>query len=293
MSQSTPSALVTGASTGIGHASTTMLVEKGWHVFAGVRKQADGEMLSAELGDAVTPVIIDVTKPDTIASAAAQVREALNGQTLRGLVNNAGVAVAGPMLNIPIEDFEYQMDVNVTGIVRVTQAFGPLLGADESLSGEPGRIVMISSVAGEMGAPFLGPYAASKHAVEGISKSLRRELMLFGIDVVVIGPGAVATPIWEKAEEIDPEPYKKTAFYEGLLRIRNYMTKAGPEGLPPSAIADRVHRALTEKSPRFRYAEVPKRLINWSLPRMLPEKMVNNMVAKRVGLTRRERPDQD
>ncbi|MDG1416509.1 MAG: SDR family oxidoreductase [Maricaulis sp.] len=287
MSPSTPSAVVTGASTGIGHACTTLLAEKGWHVFAGVRKDADGERLSAELGDSVTPVLIDVTKPETVESAAKQVREALAGHTLRGLVNNAGVAVAGPMLNIPIEEFEYQMNVNVTGVVRVTQAFGPLLGSDEDLAGEPGRIVMMSSVAGEMGAPFLGPYAASKHAVEGLSKSLRRELMVFGIDVIVLGPGAIATPIWEKAEDIDPEPYKTTAFYDGLLRIRDYMTKTGPEGFPPSKVADRVFRALSETNPRFRYAIVPQRLMNWSLPRILPEKMVNNIMAKRLGLLRR------
>lgn len=288
MPEQSPAALVTGASTGIGHACTAMLSAKGWHVFAGVRENADVERLSEEFGASVTPLIMDVTQADTLEAAAGKVREILNGQTLRGLVNNAGIAVAGPMLNIPIEDFQRQMDVNVTGVLRATQAFAPLLGADESLSGKPGRIVMMSSVAGEMGAPFLGPYSASKHAVEGISKSLRRELMIFGIDVVVIGPGAVATPIWDKAENIDPEPYRSTVFYEGLLRIRKYMTKTGPEGFPPSKIADRVYRALTDPNPRFRYAIVPQRFMNWSLPRLLPEKLVNNMVAKRIGLTRRQ-----
>ena len=198
MTQVQPSAVVTGASTGIGAACAKRLVDEGWRVFAGVRKPADGERLKADLGASLIPVIIDVTDTASVKAAAKTVGAALDGQTLKGLVNNAGIAVAGPMLELPLEEFENQMDVNVTGIVRVTQAFGPLLGVDASLTGEPGRIVMMSSVAGEMGAPFLGPYAASKHAVEGISKSLRRELMLYGIEVVVIGPGAVATPIWSQ-----------------------------------------------------------------------------------------------
>jgi NAD(P)-dependent dehydrogenase (short-subunit alcohol dehydrogenase family) len=287
MPDTQPAAIVTGASTGIGYACTAKLSQEGWHVFAGVRKAADADRLKEKFGASVTPLIIDVTDATSLTAAAAHVREALAGQTLKGLVNNAGIAVAGPLLELPIEEFEQQMDVNVTGVVRATQAFGPLLGADETLNGEPGRIVMMSSVAGEMGAPFLAPYSASKHAVEGISKSLRRELMIFGIDVVVIGPGAVATPIWEKAEEIDASPYKDTVFYDALMRIRNYMAKTGPEGFPPSKIADRVFHALSDDQPRSRYAIVPKRLMNWSLPRLLPSRMVDNMVAKRVGLTRR------
>ena len=285
----TRSAVVTGASTGIGHACATRLIEEGWRVFAGVRKAEDADRLKAELGENLVPLMIDVTDSDSVRAAADSVRTALSGHTLDGLVNNAGIAVAGPMLNVPLEDFQQQMDVNVTGIVRVTQAFGPLLGVDESLEGGPGRIVMMSSVAGEMAAPFLGPYSASKHAVEGLSKALRRELMLYGIQVVVIGPGAVATPIWDKAEEVDPEPYRETRFYEALLRIRKWMTKNGPEGFPPAKIADRVFRALTEDKPNFRYAIVPQRLTNWTLPKLLPDRMVDKMVAKSVGLQRKYR----
>lgn len=284
MSDLSRAAVVTGASTGIGYACVQRLTTEGWHVFAAVRKSADGDKLVGDFGASVTPLIMDVTDGPAITAAAEQVRTALDGQTLKGLVNNAGIAVAGPLLELPVEDFEHQMAVNVTGIVRVTQAFGPLLGADQSLEGAPGRIVMMSSVAGEMGAPFMGPYSASKHAVEGLSKSLRRELMLYGIQVVVIGPGAVATPIWEKAEEIDISPYDTSDFLGPLKRIRKWMTQNGPTGLPPSQIADRVFRAFTEDKPNFRYAIVPQRLMNWSLPKLLPDRMVDNMVAKRVGL---------
>ena len=286
MSKQPKTAVVTGASTGIGYACVEKLTGKGWQVFAAVRKDEDAKRLTDAFGDKVTPLMMDVTDQAAIDAAAAKVREALNGRTLNGLVNNAGVAVAGPLLELPIEDFERQMAINVTGQVRVTQAFGPLLGADLDLKGEPGRIVMMSSMAGEMGAPFLAPYAASKHALEGISKSLRRELNVFGIQVVVIGPGAVATPIWAKSDEVDVSAYESSIFYDALVRLRNYMSKSGPEGFPPSKIADRVFRAFTDAKPRFRYAIVPQRFMNWSLPRMLPARKVDEIVTKRLGLQR-------
>ena len=287
-------AVVTGASTGIGYATAKFLAQKkGWRVFAGVRKQADADRLKAEIGENVTPLIMEVTSSDSLNAAAAEVREALGGRTLNGLVNNAGIAVSGPLLELPIEEFEQQLAVNVTGVVRATQAFGPLLGADHELEGPPGRIVMISSVAGEMGAPFLGPYAASKHAVEGLSKSLRRELHLYGIEVIVIGPGAVATPIWDKADEVDTSGYKDSDFYEGMERVRSWMVKNGPSGFPPERIAKRAWKSLTMDKPKFRYAEVPDRLTNWTLPKLLPERMVDNMVVKRLGLARRFRTGED
>lgn len=286
MSKQPKTAVVTGASTGIGYACVEKLTGKGWQVFAAVRKDEDAKRLTDAFGDKVTPLMMDVTDQAAIDAAVVKVRKALNERTLNGLVNNAGVAVAGPLLELPIEDFERQMAINVTGQVRVTQAFGPLLGADLSLEGPPGRIVMMSSMAGEMGAPFLAPYAASKHALEGISKSLRRELNVFGIQVVVIGPGAVATPIWAKSDEVDVSAYESSIFYDALVRLRNYMSKSGPEGFPPSKIADRVFRAFTDAKPRFRYAIVPQRFMNWSLPRMLPARKVDEIVAKRLGLHR-------
>jgi len=286
MSKTPMTAVVTGASTGIGHACVERLTQEGWHVFAAVRKQADADRLTGEFGDAVTPLLMDVTDQPAIDAAATKVREALGGRTLNGLVNNAGIAVAGPLLELPIEEFERQMAVNVTGQVRVTQAFGPLLGADLDLEGPPGRIVMMSSMAGEMGAPFLAPYAASKHAIEGLTKSLRRELNVFGIQVIVIGPGAVATPIWDKSDEVDVSTYETSVFYKSLVRLRNFMSKSGPEGFPPAKIADRVFKAFTEAKPRFRYAIVPQRFTNWSLPRMLPARKVDEIVTKRLGLDR-------
>ena len=189
------SVVITGASTGIGWAAAKVLLGHGFRVFGSVRKQADADRLTSEFGANFTPLLFDVTDEAQVRAAAREVRNALNGETLAGLVNNAGIAVAGPALELSVDDFRRQMDVNVVGPLIVTQAFGPLLGADTSLKGPRGRVVMISSVAGKNGNPLTGPYSASKHAIEGLSESLRRELMLFGVDVIVIAPGAVKTPI--------------------------------------------------------------------------------------------------
>src|SRR5712664_3061297 len=174
------SVVITGASTGIGWASAKLLLDKGFRVFGSVRKQADADRLKGEFGANFTPLVFDVTDEAAMLAAAREVRAALSGETLAGLVNNAGIALAGPVLEFSVDDFRRQMDVNVIGPIIATQAFGPLLGSDPSLKGPKGRIVMISSVAGRNGNPMSAAYAASKHALEGLSESLRRELMLFG-----------------------------------------------------------------------------------------------------------------
>src|SRR4029077_457534 len=155
--------------------------------------------------------------------------------TLFGLVNNAGIAVAGPLLYLKVDDFRHQLAVHLTGQLIVTQAFAPLLGADRERKGAPGRIVMISSVGGKNGLPFVGPYAASKFGLEGLSESLRRELIVFGIDVVVVAPGAVATPIWDKSD-VDVTPYSNTPYAPALEKMRAFMTANGRKGLPPERI---------------------------------------------------------
>jgi hypothetical protein len=171
------SVIVTGVSTGIGWGCVKVLIESGFRVFGSVRKQADAERLTKEFGPNFTPLIFDVTDKAAVAKAAKEVEAALGGETLAGLVNNAGVAVLGPLMSLRIEEFEHQLAVNLTGPLIVTQAFKGLLGVDRSRRGAPGRIVMISSVGGKNAMPFLGPYCASKFGLEGMSESLRRELM--------------------------------------------------------------------------------------------------------------------
>jgi NAD(P)-dependent dehydrogenase (short-subunit alcohol dehydrogenase family) len=277
------SVVVTGVSTGIGWGAAKVLIARGFRVFGSVRKAADAERLQAEFGPNFTPLIFDVTDEISVGRAASQVRTALNGETLFGLVNNAGVAVAGPLLNLPISEFRYQMEVNVTGVVIATQAFAPLLGADKDLKGPPGRIVMISSVGGKNATPFLGPYSASKFAIEGLSESLRRELILFGIDVIVVAPGAVATAIWGKAEEVDVSRYDNSPFAPALKRIRSYMTSLGAKGLKPEVLGEAIHTALTVGGPKVRYTITPSPFENFMV-NILPKRMVDRTLAKRLGL---------
>ncbi|MDB5567282.1 MAG: family NAD(P)-dependent oxidoreductase [Tardiphaga sp.] len=277
------SIVITGTSTGIGHASAKVLLGHGFRVFGSVRKQADAERLQAEFGANFIPLVFDVTDEAAVLAAAGEVRTALNGETLAGLVNNAGIAVSGPLLDLSVGDFRRQMDVNVIGPVIATKAFAPLLGADPSLKGPRGRIVMISSVSGTNGNPLISPYSTSKHAVEGLSESLRREFMLFGIDVVVIAPGAVKTPIWDKAEEIDISAYRASPFLPALERLRAFMLKLADSGFPAEKIGELVHDALTLPRPRVRY-EISPEPFRMLMMRVLPKRLLDRAIAKQLGL---------
>ena len=278
------SVVITGASTGIGWASAKLLLDRGFRVFGSVRKQADADRLKDEFGANFTPLIFDVTDEAAVLAAAREVRSALNGETLAGLVNNAGIAVAGPVLELAADEFRRQMDVNFIGPVIATQAFGPLLGSDPALKGPKGRIVMISSVAGKNGNPLTSAYAASKHAIEGLSESLRRELMMFGIDVIVVAPGAVKTPIWSKAEEVDISAYKNSPYFPALQKIRAFMLHLGTIGLPAEKIAEKVFGALTVPNPKVRYVVAPDPMRQF-MAAVLPKRTLDRIIAKRLGLT--------
>jgi NAD(P)-dependent dehydrogenase (short-subunit alcohol dehydrogenase family) len=279
--------VVTGVSTGIGRATAVLLAARGFHVFGSVRKAADAEKLAAQLGSAFTPLVFDVTDDGAVRDAANKVRERLGKARLAGLINNAGIAVGGPLTHLPIADFRKQLEVNVTGPMILIQAFLPLLGTDKTLSGDPGRIVNITSVAGKLGAPFVGPYTASKHALEGLSESLRRELMFYGIDVVMVAPGHVATPIWDKAEEIDATPYEHLDIFPAMRKFLDFFVAEGRKGYPPERIAGVVLEALTAARPRARYPVVPGRVQNWTIPRLLPVRVVDRIMASQLGLKRR------
>lgn len=280
------SVVVTGVSTGIGHAAAKVLAGKGFHVFGSVRKEADAERLEKELGDRFTPLIFDVTDEAAIRRAAEEVRAALKGETLAGLVNNAGIAVSGPLIEVDPDDFRKQMDVNVTGPFLVTQAFAPLLGTDKSLKGEPGRIVNISSVGGIRAMPFIGPYAASKFAIEGFSEALRRELMLFGICVVVIGPGPVKTAIWDKAEEVDISRYSNSPYLPILEKFQKVFIQQGREGYPAERLGRLIHKALTAPNPKIRYSAVKGRLAEKLLMNLASKTTLDKMIANMLGLKR-------
>ncbi len=276
--------VVTGASTGIGWAIAERFAKGGWRVFGSVRKAEDGERLRSELG--VIPLQFDVTDADATAAAAEQVAAALGGRTLDGLVNNAGLSLVGPLLYMPKKTLELQMNVNFTAVVGLQQRFAPLLGVDRSREGRPGRIAQISSVAGSTGFPFLGAYSASKHALEGMSESLRRELMLFGINVSIVAPGAIVTPIWNKGELSGLEQYANTPYAPALQKFAGVMEESARKGLPPSRVADAVWHAMTARKPKLRYEVIPNKLREYTLPRLMPKRMVDRFLGKMIGLVK-------
>lgn len=278
--------VVTGASTGIGRACAQALIDRGFRVFGSVRKEADAEALRDALGEHLTPLRFDVTDRAAIDAAASTVAEAIGETTLAGLVNNAGVAVPGPIMHLDVDELRTQFDINVFGLVSVTQAFLPLLGARRRAPGPPGRIVNISSISGKLVVPFLGAYAGSKHAVEAISDAMRRELRLYGIDVIVVEPGAIQTPIWDKAEAEDVSRYDHTDYAELLARFQKAMVEQGRRGLPVSRVTDVVVEALTATRPKARVPIPNHQLMGWHLPRLMPDRVMDQMVAKQLGLHR-------
>ncbi|GAB5413894.1 MAG: SDR family NAD(P)-dependent oxidoreductase [Congregibacter sp.] len=282
------SVVITGVSTGIGHAATKQLIQRGFRVFGSVRKEEDAERLKSEFGDAFSPLIFDVVDAQAIGEAADCVREALKGETLAGLVNNAGIAVSGPLLNVPVDEYRKQLDINLVGPFLVTQAFAPLLGADSSLSGKPGRIINISSVAGIRAMPFLGPYAASKFGLEGYSEALRRELMLFGIDVIVIGPGPVKTAIWDKAEEVDVSAYEDSPYRPILEKFQKFFIAQGRDGYPADRLGELIHTALTTPKPKVRYAAVKGRTVEKLMMRLASPRALDALIAKNLGLRKQD-----
>jgi NAD(P)-dependent dehydrogenase (short-subunit alcohol dehydrogenase family) len=237
--------LVTGASSGIGEATARRLHAHGWRVLAGVRRDEDAERLR---GEGLEPLVLDVTDSEHVAAAAS----ALEGGPLHGLVNNAGVAVAAPVELLPLEELRRQLEVNVVGQVAVTQALLPALRRGR------GRVVNISSIAGRSSLPFLGAYGASKHALEGLTDALRLELRPWGIEVVSIQPGSIATAIWTRGGALAddlvaraPEELAEQYAARGAA-LRRVAQRRGAAGEPPELVAAAVERALTESRPRPR-----------------------------------------
>jgi hypothetical protein len=287
MSLPNKSAVITGVSSGIGRAIAKALTDAGWRVFGSVRKEKDAGEAAAALGANFTPLLFDVTDEAGIARGAATVRGALKGETLGALVNNAGIAVGGPVAYLNMDDLKRQIEINVYGPIRAVKAFAPLLGADRTLKGPPGRIINMSSVAGKMASPFMSPYAMSKHALEAMSESLRREMAAHGIDVVIVGPGAIKTPIWAKADDFDFEQYRNTEFFADLERMKGMMQSFGEQGLEAEEVGALVLEILTAPKPKTRYAILKNKFAMWTLPNLLPKRMVDAALLKRFGITPR------
>ncbi|MEJ2746656.1 MAG: SDR family oxidoreductase [Anaerolineae bacterium] len=277
--------LITGASTGIGYDAARYLIERGgYHVFGSVRKQADADRVQAALGTQFTPLLFDVTDEGAVKTAVSQIKEIVGDSGLFGLVNNAGIAVAGPLMHLPLDEMRQQLEVNVIGLLSVTQACLPLLGAGKDSPYPPGRIVNISSTNGRKAYPFLGPYSASKHALEAITDALRGEMLIYGIQVIGINPGPIQTPIWDKADAIDPTPFLGTDYEQALLYTKEYVVDRGRKGMPVEAVSKAICQALESKRPKTRYPVVRSWLFDWAIPQWLPDRLVDWVVTRTLKI---------
>jgi hypothetical protein len=280
--------VVTGVSTGIGWGTTKLLVSKGFRVFGSVRKQADADRLQKEFGEGFVPLMMDITDTDAVHQAAQKVGSMIGDRNLVGLVNNAGIVVSGPLLYLRPSEYRRQLEANMISPLVAIQAFAPFLGTDKKRQGPAGRIVNISSTGAKVAIPLIGGYSSSKAGLEGMSDALRQELMVFGIDVVIIEPGTVNTAMYNKGEKEDLSEFKPTEYWEAVQNFQKYIVnEARTNGLPPERLGEAVHVALTTAKPKARYAVVPQRFKNWTLPRLLPVRMLDAYLAKQMGLTKR------
>jgi NAD(P)-dependent dehydrogenase (short-subunit alcohol dehydrogenase family) len=276
--------VITGASTGIGRACAIHLDSLGLEVFAGVRKSEDAERLAAEGSERLRPLLLDVTDGGQVEAAARQVGEAVGGRGLAGLVNNAGIAVAAPLEFIPIDELRRQLEVNVIGQVAITQALLPLLRRGK------GRVVNIGSIGGRVALPFVGPYAASKFALEAFTDSLRRELRAAGVEVSIVRPGGIATPIWDRgldaADRIRAQlPAEAESLYgHALDATKSAAADIGRNGLPPEAVAKVVEHALTARRPKTRYLVGRDAKMRAALAKVLPDRVFDRMIARAMGI---------
>lgn len=278
------SVVVTGVSSGIGRAIAERLVNDGWRVFGAARNQADATAARDALGASFTPLVLDVTDNATIAAAAELVSKELGGRTLDGLVNNAGVQALGPLRYVSVDVVRQAYEVNVIGPLLMCQAFTPLLGADRALAGKPGKIVNIGSLSGLMSVPFVGGYSMSKYAMEALSDTLRQELLVHGIDVVIVEPATVKTPLVGKITNTDISRYRGTEYAEALEKFIAASRRVGEQGLEPDLIAKLVLQILNDPAPKVRYPVLKKKLTQWTLPRMMNPRTLDRLIAKRIGL---------
>lgn len=276
--------VVTGASTGIGRASARHLAQLGFHVFAGVRKDADAESVRAEGSERLEPLTIDVADKASVQAAGKAVEEKVGERGLAGLVNNAGIVVSGPVEAVPLDGLRRQLEVNVVGQVAVTQAFLPAIRRAR------GRIVFISSVGGRISLPFMAPYHVSKWGVEALGDALRQELRPWGIEVVLVEPGSIATPFWEKGHEAADETEQqmgaeiKDLYGEQVAAVRKAARKAEAEGIPPERVAEVIAKALTADRPRTRYLVGRDAKINARVRKLVPDRLFDRLIAREVGL---------
>lgn len=273
--------VITGVSSGIGFATAQMLIGRGYRVFGSVRKAADGERVREQLGEAFTPLLFDVTDHAALPAAVAQVQAAVGEAGLAGLINNAGVAPAGPLMHTPMSEVRQAFEVNVFGMLAVTQAFLPLLGASASARHAPGRIINVSSVSGGITFPLVALYGMAKHAVEALSDGLRRELSIYGIHVSAIEPGPIKTPIWEKgSQDKTSDDYANTDYAEAMAAMPAMVAGELKRAKPMQVVLDAMLHGLESPRPKARYPL----LGIWYLRNFIPTALFDRILNRTANL---------
>jgi NAD(P)-dependent dehydrogenase (short-subunit alcohol dehydrogenase family) len=277
------SVLVTGASTGIGRATALRLDAAGWRVFAGVRKPEDAEALRVAGSERLVPLTLDVTDAEQIAAAAERIGAATEGR-LDGLVNNAGIAVPGPLETLPLDDFRRQVEVNLTAQVAITQAMLPLIRRAR------GRVVFIASIGGRIAFPLNGAYHAAKFGVEAVGDVFRQELRPWGISVSIVEPGSIDTPIWERgasnATEIEARahPNQEALYGKAIASFRKVVQDLAERGIPPEKVAAAISHALESDRPRTRYLVGLDAKFQARLKVLIPDRIFDRIVARMMHL---------
>ncbi len=278
--------VITGVSTGIGYSATKNLIENKYRVFGSVRKQEDADKLKKEFGENFYPLLFDVRDESAIEAASIEVEKVVGDNGVDCLINNSGIALGGPILHLSKEVFKEQFEVNLFGVVSVTNIFSKLLGAYKD-SKHCGKIIMISSVSGKRSYPFVGPYTASKHALEGFSDSLRRELMLYGIDVILVEPGPIKTAIWDKAPSPDDNPFLGTDYEESLKIFYKEVVIKGKQGLESESVAKLIKQIIEFKKPKTRYVISANKLRDYYLPGLFSDRFFDKIIGKMLRLTKK------
>jgi NAD(P)-dependent dehydrogenase (short-subunit alcohol dehydrogenase family) len=277
-----PNVLVTGAGRGIGRASALRLAHAGWDVHAGVRKDEDGTALAAEAPDRITPILLDVTSASDVAALATVLPERLDG-----VVNNAGIALGGPVEALPLSEWRRQFDVNLFGQIAVTQAVLPRLRATR------GRLVFVSSVSGRVSTPTTGAYNASKFALEGMADALRMELRPWRIAVSLVEPAQTDTALWQDAEDAlnaavaTLSPENRALYAKHIAGAHKMIPRAQKMASDPEGVAGAVQRALTARRPRARYVVGSNAKVQVTLAGLTPTWLLDATLSKATGVPRK------
>ncbi len=275
------SILVTGVSTGIGYDAVRYLVGLGYHVFGSVRKDSDQERLEKAFPKNFTCLKFDVTDLEQVNRAKENVEQKLSGSALTALVNNAGYAQGGPMALLSDETFRQQIEVNLFGVRNVTNAFLPLLGADKSFAGKPGKIINISSISGIFNTPMSGAYCVAKHALESLGEVYRRELMMYGIQVVSIQPGPIQSDLWVKNTD-SMDQYFDSDYGPMARSARRIIEEAEKDALPAKVISKLIHKIVVSKRAKLSYIVTKGKLANTIVAKYLPRRVVDFFLRRRL-----------